>query len=35
MTSLLDAYLPGQTVSITVLRGGEYLELPAVLGARP
>jgi S1-C subfamily serine protease len=35
MTSLLDAYLPGQNVSITVLRGGEYLVLPAVLGARP
>jgi len=35
LTSMLDAYLPGQTVSITVLRGGENVVLQAALAARP
>ncbi len=35
MSSLLEAYLPGQSVSLTILRDGEYMVLQAILGIRP
>ncbi|MCQ5376899.1 MAG: trypsin-like peptidase domain-containing protein [Candidatus Methanomethylicia archaeon] len=34
-TSTLERYFPGQTVVLTVIRGGQPVEVPVTLGVRP
>ena len=35
LTTLITNYAPGDTISLTVIRGGETVEVPVTLASRP